>query len=76
VNTDDTNASPLTARDILSRLSPDPTEEEIEAARQALAALDPSRPVGSLCGIWAHYGISVSEEDIAEVRREMWGKYE
>jgi hypothetical protein len=65
-------------REILTQLGPNPTPDEVEAARQALQAAiaaDPTRPVGSLYGIWAHYGVSVSEEDIAEARREMWGEY-
>jgi uncharacterized protein DUF2281 len=30
----------------------------------------------SLRGLWADLGIQISEEDIAEVRREMWGNLE
>jgi hypothetical protein len=33
------------------------------------------RPRRSLKGIWAGLGYSVSEEDIAEARREMWGNF-
>jgi len=61
-------------RDILARLGPNPTPDEIEAVRQALqtaTAANPIRPIGSLYGIWTHYGVSVSEEEIAEARREM-----
>ncbi len=65
-------------RDILTQLGPNPTPDEIEVARQGLQAAiaaDPTRPIGSLRGLWAHYNSSVSEEDIAEARREMWGEY-
>jgi len=29
----------------------------------------------SLKGLWADLGVEVSEEDIAEARREMWGSF-
>ena len=32
------------------------------------------RPLKSLEGLWAGQGVDVSEEDIAELRREMWSK--
>jgi hypothetical protein len=31
------------------------------------------RPLKSLEGLWTGHGIDISEEDIAEARREMWG---
>lgn len=31
------------------------------------------RPRRSLEGLWADLGIELTEEDIAEARREMWG---
>jgi hypothetical protein len=33
------------------------------------------RPRRSLEGLWADLGIQITEEDIAEVRREMWGNF-
>ena len=33
------------------------------------------RPLKSLEGLWAAQGVDVSEEDIAELRREMWAKF-
>jgi hypothetical protein len=36
------------------------------------AATGPRR---KLKGLWADLGISVSEEDIAEARREIWGDF-
>ena len=33
------------------------------------------RPLKSLEGLWAGQGVDVSEEDIAELRREMWSKF-
>lgn len=32
-------------------------------------------PLKSLYGLWADLNIDVSEEDIAEVRREMWANF-
>jgi hypothetical protein len=29
----------------------------------------------SLEGIWAHLGFNITADDIAEARREMWGKF-
>ncbi len=33
------------------------------------------KPRRSLLGLWADMNFHVSEQDIAEVRREMWGKF-
>ena len=35
----------------------------------------PKRPRRGLKGLWADLGVSISEEDIAEARREMWGNF-
>lgn len=32
-------------------------------------------PLKSLRGLWKDFGISISEEDIAEARKEMWGNF-
>jgi hypothetical protein len=32
-------------------------------------------PKRSLYGLWANLGIDISEEDIDEIRREMWGNF-
>jgi hypothetical protein len=31
------------------------------------------KPLGSLLGLWSDLNIHITEEDIAEARREMWG---
>jgi hypothetical protein len=36
---------------------------------------DPKKPKPSLAGIWADLDIDLSEEDIREVRREMWKNF-
>jgi hypothetical protein len=33
------------------------------------------RPRRSLRGLWADLGVRITEEDIAEARREMWGNF-
>lgn len=33
------------------------------------------RPRRSLKGLWADLGVHITEEDIAEARREMWGNF-
>ena len=35
----------------------------------------PRQPLRSLRGLWADLGIEITEEDIAEARREMWGNF-
>ncbi|MGI8640080.1 MAG: DUF2281 domain-containing protein [Pyrinomonadaceae bacterium] len=32
-------------------------------------------PRKSLYGLWANRGIDITEEDIDEIRREMWGNF-
>jgi hypothetical protein len=36
---------------------------------------DERRPRRSLKGLWADLGVQISADDIAEVRREMWGGF-
>jgi Protein of unknown function (DUF2281) len=33
------------------------------------------RPLKNLYGLWKDLGVSISEEDIAEARKEMWGNF-
>jgi hypothetical protein len=35
----------------------------------------PTRPLKSLEGFWSEYDIEITEEDIAEARKEMWGNF-
>ena len=35
----------------------------------------PQRPRRSLEGLWADFGVEITEEDIALARREMWGNF-
>ncbi len=36
---------------------------------------DPKKPLRSLRGLWADLNFHITEEDIAEARREMWGNF-
>jgi EAL domain-containing protein (putative c-di-GMP-specific phosphodiesterase class I) len=33
------------------------------------------KPLKSLLGLWADLDVHITEEDIAEARREMWGNF-
>ena len=33
------------------------------------------KPLRSLRGLWKDFNIDITEEDIAEARREMWGNF-
>ena len=44
----------------------------IEFIQQKAAA---KRPRRSLKGLWADLGVELSEEDVTEVRRDMWGNF-
>jgi len=36
---------------------------------------EPKKPLHSLEGLWADLDIHLTEEDVAEARREMWGNF-
>ena len=53
-----------------------------EKQQQVLNFLDaltdngsPQKPRRSLRGLWKNLNIQITEQDIAEVRREMWGNF-
>jgi hypothetical protein len=56
--------SPLDKARLIERIVPD-IERELKAAR--------STPRKSLRGLWQ--GLDITEEEIAEARREMWGNF-
>jgi hypothetical protein len=37
--------------------------------------MEPKEPLRSLRGLWKDLNIEITEEDIAEARREMWGNF-
>lgn len=59
----------------LRALPPDKQQEVldfVEFLEQKNGAKPPRR---SLKGLWADLGVEITEEDIAEARREMWGNF-
>jgi len=56
-------------------LPADKRQEVLDFAEFLRRKSQPQRPRKSLEGLWAGHGISISEEDIAEARREMWGNF-
>ena len=70
-------------------MSPTPLEDSVLAALRALPAdkqqevLDfasylvqrEKRPLKSLYGVLAGHGIAVSDDDIIEIRKEMWANF-
>jgi Protein of unknown function (DUF2281) len=63
---------------VLAKLRTLPYEQQkqvldfIEFLQQKQA---PKRPRKSLKGLFADLGVHITEEDIAEARREMWGNF-
>lgn len=49
-------------------------QQEVLAFIEGIAP-KPKRPRKSLYGLWAGQGVDISEEDITELRREMWAKF-
>jgi hypothetical protein len=56
--------SPIDKARLIEQIVPD-IERELQAAR--------TRPRKSLRGLWR--GLDITEEEIAEARREMWGSF-
>ena len=67
-------------QEILERLSPLPPAEQQEVLRfartlSARKGNPQGQPRTSLMGLLAGRGIDVTADDIAQVRREMWGDF-
>lgn len=58
----------------LRELSPEKQKEVLNFV-ESLKQGDGVRPRRSLRGLWKDLGFQVTEEDIAEARREMWGEF-
>ena len=54
-------------------LSPEQQQEVLDFASFLGSKKKP--PLKSMYGLWKDLGISFSEEDIAEARKEMWGNF-
>lgn len=57
----------------LRGLSPEKQKEVLEFVKSLKPDGGGKKPLRSLEGIWADLDIHITEEDIAEARREMWG---
>lgn len=56
-------------------LPPEQREEVLKFAASLTASASPATPLISPRGLWAKYDIKITEEDIAELRREMWKNF-
>ena len=59
----------------LRSLSPDKQREVLTFAQSLSKNEGAKKPLRSLEGLWADLNIQITEEDIAEARREMWGNF-
>lgn len=63
---------------ILSTVQDLPVDKKLEVLNFAASLKrqnGPRKPFKSLLGALARSGFSITEEDIAEARREMWGNF-
>ncbi|HTU32588.1 MAG TPA: DUF2281 domain-containing protein [Candidatus Acidoferrum sp.] len=58
----------------LRELPPEKQKEVLDFV-DSLKDKDGKKPLRSLLGLWADLNFHVTEEDIAEARREMWGNF-
>jgi len=59
----------------LRELTPEKRKEVLEFAESLAQPNGPRDPLRRLRGLWADLGIEITEEDIAEARREMWSNF-
>lgn len=58
-----------------------PPLEKVRLVERVMATLEQqltstqNQPIKSAYGLWADLNVNISEEDIAEARREMWGNF-
>ncbi len=66
------------AEQIIGKLHDLTPEEQREVLNFADSLIEKNRlkmPRRSLRGLWADLNVHITEEDIAEARREMWGNF-
>jgi hypothetical protein len=56
-------------------LPPDRQQELLDFAEFLRLRVVPKAPLRSAAGLWKDLGIDITEEDIAEAGREMWGNF-
>jgi hypothetical protein len=54
---------------------PPEKQQEVLSFVDSLAENKPKKPLRSLRGLWKDLDIHITEEDIAQARREMWGNF-
>ena len=59
----------------LRELPPDKQKEVLEYVESLQDESKPSKQMISAEGLWANDGFDITEQDIAEARREMWGNF-
>jgi len=59
----------------LRELPPDKQKVVLEFVESLKESGEPKQPLRSLEGLWADLDIHLTEEDVAEARREMWGNF-
>ena len=59
----------------LRDLPPEKQKEVLEFVDSLKEKKRSAKPRRSLLGLWADLNIHITEEDIAEARREMWGNF-
>ncbi len=62
-------------REKLRELPPAKQKAVLEFVASLKEQDGPRKPLRSLRGLWADLGFDITEEDIAEARREMWGNF-
>lgn len=59
----------------LRTLPPEKQQEVLRFVESLRRETMSKRPRRSARGLWADLGVDLTEEDIAEARREMWGSF-
>jgi len=59
----------------LRDLPPDKQKEVLDFVDFLKEKNSPKKPRRSLLGLWADLNTHITEEDIAQARREMWGNF-
>jgi mRNA-degrading endonuclease RelE of RelBE toxin-antitoxin system len=59
----------------LRDLPPEKQKEVLDFVDFLKEKTSPEKPRRSLRGLWADLNINITEEDIAQARREMWGNF-
>jgi Protein of unknown function (DUF2281) len=61
--------------DKLRELPPDKQQEVLDFAEFLQQKSLPKKPLKSVKGMWANLDMEITEEDIAQARKEMWGNF-